>query len=113
VNELYEAWKSIAIILLGILMAIVGWFGKRNAEHIDELRQNAITRKELTEALDRIEVRQRVHHGENRDLLERIVTKIDANEERAAKTRHDTKDEVHTLAMQVAVLAKNNRTHDR
>lgn len=106
-NDAYEALKTAFLVLIGITVAIVSYFAKRTAEKVDVLKETAVTRDEMTSALDRIETRQRLHHGENRDLLERIVTKIDANEERAAKTRHDTKDEVHSLAVKLATFQRD------
>jgi hypothetical protein len=103
-NEAYEALKTAFLLLIGITVGILAYLGKRTNERVDALKETAITREELTATLDRIEARQRVQHGENRDFLERIETKIDANEERASRTRHDTNESVHALAMEIAVL---------
>ncbi len=112
-NEAYEALKTAFLLLIGITVGILAYLGKRTNERVDALKETAVTRDELTSALDRLEARQQGRHGENRDLLERIETKIDANEERASRTRQDTNESVHELAMQIAVLAKPDRRVDR
>jgi hypothetical protein len=106
VNEAFEALKTAVIFLLSLVVSILAYFAKRTSERVDELKETAVTRTELTAALDRIESRQHVRHGENRDLLERIVAKIDANEERASRTRHDTNESVHALAVRLAAFSR-------
>lgn len=109
-NEAFEALKTAVVILLGILVSILAYFGKSTREELNRLKETAVTRDELTSALDRIEARQQIQHGENRDFLERIETKIDANEERASHTRHDTNASVHALALQVAALRRGKES---
>lgn len=108
-NDAYEALKTAFLLLIGITVGILAYLGKRTSERVDSLKETAVTRDELTSALDRIEARQQGRHGENRDLLERIETKIDANEERASHTRHDTNESVHALAMKIAEISRGPR----
>lgn len=107
-NDFIEALKTAVVILIGIVVGILAYLGKRTSERVDTLKETAVTREDLRLALDSIESRQQVQHGENRGLLERIENKIDANEERASRTRHDTNESVHALAVQVAVLARQD-----
>jgi Tfp pilus assembly protein PilO len=103
-NEAYEALKTVVGILIGILVAIVGWFAKQTADELKELKKSAVTRDELKEALALLREDRLTLHQENRDSLTRIEEKIDANEDRASRTRHDTNESVHALALQIAVL---------
>lgn len=106
-NDAFESFKTVVLILIGIIVGILGYLGKRTSERVDELKETAASREELTAALDRLEARQQDQHRENRALLERIENKIDENEERASKTRHSTKDEVHALALKLAQISKS------
>ena len=108
-NDAFESLKYAFGILLGITVGIIAYFGKRTSERVDLLSQTAVTRTELTEALNRVREERQTQHQENRETLTRIETKIDANEERSSKTRHDTNEFVHGLATQLAVLSRERK----
>jgi Tfp pilus assembly protein PilO len=112
-NEVVETLKTVVVVLLGIIVTIVGWFAKRTSDRVDEIKESVVTRAELATTLAFIREDRLAQHKENREALARIETKIDANEERSSLTRHDTNESVHALALQVAVLTKHNRTHER
>jgi len=108
-NDAFEGLKAAFLLLLGITVGILAYFGKRTSERVDALSQTSVTRNELAEALNRVREERQTQHQENRETLTRIETKIDANEERSSKTRHDTNEFVHGLATQLAVLARDRR----
>jgi hypothetical protein len=115
-------WKIIGAGVLG-LIGLVAYFAREDRKDIkDTLKEHAVrldrfdkcvvTRDEFERTLSRIQEGNHEKHLENRSLLERIENKIDANEERASKTRHDTKDEVHSLSMRLAMLSRTGRSTD-
>jgi len=119
-NGEYESWKSIAIILIGIVVTIIGWFAsdtraetRRNRELIEQLRNCMVTRDELNSILARQELVGDKQHQENQRSLFKMQETIEANEERSAKTRHDTNETVHALAMQLAVFSRQDRRDER
>lgn len=112
-NEVVDFLKTALWFLIAIIVGFVSWFGKRNAERIDSLEKCVVTRQELEKTLAQMREDRMEQHHENRSYLERIEHKIDENETRASKTRHDTKDEVHALAMQLAVISRQDRRNER
>jgi hypothetical protein len=112
-NEFQELLKSSFLFLVTLFAGAIGWFLKRHSERIDNLEKNAVTHTHLENTLREMREDRLEQHHENRASLERIEHKIDENEARASKTRHDTKDEVHALAMQLAVIQRNGRRDDR
>lgn len=112
-NEVSDLLKTGLFFLAALVVGFVGWFGKRNSERIDSLEKCVVTRQELEKTLTQMREDRMEQHHENRAYLERIEHKIDENEARASKTRHDTKDEVHALAMQLAVISRQDRRNDR
>jgi hypothetical protein len=105
-NEVQELLKTAFFFVLAIVTAVVAWFAKRSADRLDVLERCVVTRDELERLLLQARQDRLVQHQENREALERIETKIDANEERSSKTRHDTNESVHELALQIARLSK-------
>jgi hypothetical protein len=109
-NEFFDL-KSIFVGFCGVLIAIAGWFGKREldrtATRLDALEKCAVTRDELERLMTQARHDRMAQHQENREFLGRIERKIDENEERSSKTRHDTKDEVHELKLRLAVLTRD------
>lgn len=116
-NEAYELLKWLGGLAVLTAMSIIGYFIReqlkenkgllqRHGERLDMFDRCFVTRDELERRFSQQISQNAENHKENRELLERIEGKIDRNEERAAKTRHDTKDEVHALAMRVAVITK-------
>lgn len=59
--------------LLGGIVAILGFFGKRLQDKVD----NSVTREELTEMLDDFRAERREMHDQNRQTLDRIHTRVD------------------------------------
>jgi hypothetical protein len=119
-DETHDLLNSILAFLGVCFVGIIGWFIREDRKEmkanisahtarLDRFDACAITRDELERRMASLHMSQGEQHRENRELLERIVEKIDRNEERASKTRHDTKDEVHALAMKLAVIAKSQR----
>jgi hypothetical protein len=106
-NEAEDLLKTAFFFLLTIIVGFVAWFGKRNADDIADLRKCAVTRDELERLMTQARQDRTAQHQENRQVLERIERKIDENEERSSKTRHDTKDEVHELKLRLAVITRD------
>jgi len=63
-----------------------------------------ISRDELKTAMQDIEMRHNMMHVENRAYFEKIMDKMDANEERRSKTEHAINNTVNEVKVQVAVL---------
>jgi hypothetical protein len=104
-TELGELIKGAAYWLLALITALAAWFFKKQYDRIDNLEAKYVTREELTKTLTEMKDLRIAQHQENRDSLVRIETKIDDNERRAANTRHDTRDQVHELALKLATIA--------
>lgn len=113
--------------LLGLYVALLTALGKRTVNRTDEhdvrlraLESSSVTHKDidelrcsLTASIVNVGLRAEAsvreqredrlsNHKENQAFLERISDKIDANEERSSKTRHDTLDIVNQLALKMA-----------
>jgi hypothetical protein len=108
-NDVYELLKTALFFVIALFAGAVGWFLKRHAERIENLEKCTVTHAQFKETLAQMRQDRMDNHHENRAYLERIEHKIDENEVRASKTRHDTKDEVHGLAVQLASLKRDNR----
>jgi hypothetical protein len=116
-NEAYELLKWLGGVALLAVLGIIGYFLREERKEmkanitahtarLDSFDRCVVTRDEFERRMSALNILQGEQHRENRELLERIVEKIDRNEDRASKTRHDTKDEIHVLALKVAQLAK-------
>jgi hypothetical protein len=107
-NELFTDTKAVILTLFGVIMALLGWASKRLHDrvdnHLDRHDHNYVTRNELDNTIRKFHDDREDKHRQNVETLARIETKIDENEERAAKTRHEIRDKVNTLTTQVAVL---------
>jgi hypothetical protein len=106
-NDDHGLLKTAFFFLLTLLVGFVAWFGKRNADRIDSLEKCTVTRDELERLMSKAREDRMAQHQENREFLSRIERKIDENEERSSKTRHDTKDDVHELKLRLAVLTRD------
>lgn len=124
-------------ILLGILGAIVvGIYwdlrarikGNHNVHaknigavtvRVADLEKTSLSREEWDAYITRVTHERKEMHLENQNALkemrnisethlQRIEEKIDRNEEKAAKSRHDIRDNVHALALKLAVLEKRD-----
>ena len=120
-NELYQAvvrWCIAAVVAL--VTTITGWFAFRQsklADRVEALERGTVSTTEFSEALKAIRDDRREMHRENREAMDemkrvsethlcRIEAKMDANEERSSKTRHDIRDAVQGLAGKIRVLEK-------
>lgn len=108
-NDALDLLKSALFFVVALFAGAVGWFLKRHAERIEDLEKCVVTHEHLEKTLMQMRQDRMENHHENRAYLVRIEHKIDENEIRASKTRHDTKDEVHALAVQLASLKRDNR----
>ncbi len=61
----------------GVITAAIGWFAKRQLDRIDALEKNSIGRPEFIRALESIEKKAELMHGQNQTVLNRIDTRID------------------------------------
>jgi biopolymer transport protein ExbB/TolQ len=121
VNELYQAilkWSIAAVIAL--ITTICGWFAYRQnrlADRVDALERCTVSNDEFSKSMLAMREDRREMHRENREAMDeikrvsethlcRIEAKMDANEERSAKTRHDIRDAVQGLAGKIRVLEK-------
>lgn len=46
-NELFPDLRAIALWLLGVIVMLFGFIGRRHLKDFDELKKNAVTRAEL------------------------------------------------------------------
>lgn len=113
-------WKSIAIaacslvsVLSTYVMASLRSEMHRQAktlttqaEKLAMIDKSCITRDELHRELKLVGERIESRHQENRETLEGISRKMDINEEKDAKTRHDIRDAVNTLVINTTVLQR-------
>lgn len=120
-NEVYQAlvrWCIAAVVAL--VTTITGWFAYRQnklADRVEALERGTVSTTAFGEALKAIRDDRREMHRENREAMDemkrvsethlcRIEAKMDINEERSAKTRHDIRDAVQGLAGKIRVLEK-------
>lgn len=115
-NESGVDFKSLFPWLIASIMGLIAWFCRRDMsrydkglERIEALERTSVTYEHLDRVLDQMRSDRAIMHSENLAQLSRIEDKIDANEERSSKTRHDTKDEVHALALKIAEMSRKNR----
>lgn len=121
INELYQAilkWCIAAVITL--ITTICGWFAYRQnklSDRVDKLERGTVSNDEFSKAMLAMRDDRREMHRENREAMDeikrvsethlyRIEAKMDANEERSSKTRHDIRDAVQGLAGKIRVLEK-------
>jgi len=100
-NDLLNDWKNLAIGLLGVLVGILTWIGKRTITRVDQLAIEAIARNVEFQQL-RGDLAE--EHSENGDKLDRIEALINRNHEDATQGRHRVGNQILTLAGQVAKL---------
>lgn len=115
------AWCVAALV--GLVAVIFGWitFAQRKlTSRMDMLEQCAVTSEEFQRAFNDIREDRKEMHLDNKaaiaelkrfseSQLDRIEKKIDVNEERSAKTRHEIRNYVMNLSQKVAVLDSHNR----
>lgn len=123
-NEALELFKEVGAWLLAILVGVVSWFIRRELDRtvadqkalnarFEIMEKCAVTRDELQMLMSQAREDGNAKHQENSKVLTRIESKIDANEERSSKTRHDTNNTIHALelrfAEKLAVMDRNRR----
>lgn len=62
----------------GLTTAAFGWFAKRQLDRIDRLEATSITRPEFIRALDALEKKNELMHGQNLSVLTQINSRVDA-----------------------------------
>lgn len=78
VNDLLADTKAVLLFLLGAVMALMAWIGRRHLKEFDELKRNAVTREELYRL-----------HAENKDRLDSIGTTVDRTDGRIDQLYRD------------------------
>jgi cell division protein FtsB len=76
-NELLSDAKTVVLWLLGALMALLAWLGKRQIRRIDELERDSVTRDELSETLTQMREDRLQMHLQNREELRYIRERVD------------------------------------
>jgi hypothetical protein len=83
-TELLSDAKTVVLWLLGALMAMLTWLGKRQINRIDRLEATSVTREDLAKTLAQMrEDRLQMHedrlqmHRENREELRYIRERVD------------------------------------
>jgi hypothetical protein len=72
-NELLDDTKSVLLFLMGAVMTLFGWIGKRALNRLDE----CVTRDELTKTLSQMREDRLQMHRENREELRYIRERVD------------------------------------
>lgn len=76
-NDLLDDTKSIILVLLGAVMTLFTWIGKRSIRRIDHLEANSVSREELTRTLAQMREDRLQMHRENREDLRYIRERVD------------------------------------
>lgn len=76
-NELFDDAKSILLVLIGVVMSLITWIGKRQIKRIDALEQSTVTREELARTLAQMREDRLQMHRENREELRYIRERVD------------------------------------
>lgn len=115
-------WKSIALGAISLITVLFGILYHGLRTEVKELRESIkeqiksqetrlsaieksnITREELHAEIEDVVERIDERHRQYRDLIGDIARKIDLNEKVQSKTRHDIRDSVNALVIQMAVL---------
>jgi predicted DsbA family dithiol-disulfide isomerase len=95
----------------GVLFAVFAWIIKRHAARFDKIEDCYVSDTQLEKAIKGVHEAIDSKHALNVRTLERIeaaqdkiLSKMDENEERASHTRHEIRDHVNALSTTVAVL---------
>lgn len=76
-NEIFDDAKSVILWLLGAIMAVLTWLGKRQIKRIDDLERDAVKRDELSKTLAQMREDRLQMHRENREELRYIRERVD------------------------------------
>jgi len=106
-NDL-DGWKAFQLAST-FVVGILAWLGKRAVDKIERLQDNSVTRSELKENMALMREERQSMHQENQNHLDRIEKIIGENEQRDSQTRHDIRETVHAMSLQLAVLTTERR----
>lgn len=84
-NEVSGEIQRALVWIIGILMAVLGFFVKRQIDRQDQLESRACTREELQKCISDMRDERAVMHEENRDSLDRIHERVDKIWERITR----------------------------
>lgn len=76
-NEILDDAKSVVLWLIGALMAVLTWLGRRQISRIDRLEAASVTREELAKTLAQMREDRLQMHRENREELRYIRERVD------------------------------------
>lgn len=99
-----DGWKAFEVALGGVV-AILSWLAGRWSTDLETLKRTSVTREELDKHLLRMESAGQRKHDENQTHLDRIEKIIRENETRDSQTRHDIRDSVNAISLQIAALS--------
>lgn len=97
------------------IVTLLGYLLRREQNRLDKsqssahkritvLEQTFVNRADLKEEFREVRKQREAGQARVEALIEKIGEKIDTNEDKQAKTRHDINDSVHTLVIQAAVM---------
>lgn len=76
-NELIDDTKSILLWLLGGVMALLSWIGRRQVRRIDQLEASSVTREELVRTIAQMRDDRQQMHNENKEEFRYIRNRLD------------------------------------
>lgn len=110
-NELLSDPKAIAIGLMGTVMTLLAWMGKRFVRRLDEVERHHVTRAALESMLTSMRIERREMHTENKETLDSIATKVDDLRDRVAAPVAVLTQRVSTLEDRVQELKDFKHEH--
>jgi hypothetical protein len=104
-------WRFFAVGAWALVTALFSWIAsslrseqKEHGVRIDFLQRTYVSREDLDKRLAELRADNLRMHQDNQGALERIEGKI----ERGAQTRHDIRDAVNAIQLQVSLLRKKD-----
>lgn len=76
-NEVFDDVKSVLLFLIGAVMSLLTWIGRRQVNRIDRLESSSVTRDELAKTLAQMREDRKQMHQENREELRYIRERVD------------------------------------
>jgi hypothetical protein len=70
--------KELLHWILGGFVALLAWLGKRQINRIDAIEREFVSRRELSEHLNKQDEDRKERHQENQEILRRIHERVDA-----------------------------------
>lgn len=74
---MFESIEKVLMWIGGVMAACFGWFLKRQDDRIKKLEENTVSKPEFLRALDGIDKKADLMHGQNQTVLNRIDSRID------------------------------------